>query len=520
MTAARWVLPALLLAGGCTIDAFPRRVAQADGGAVGCGDAGIVDLFTNRNHCGACGFVCGSLPHVTASVGCAGGRCSLAGACEPGWLNCDGASENGCEADAREPAHCGRCGVVCRDATPACRAFAATPGDDGGAATDAAGVPIDDVTFANDGGAGLAFRCANNCTTGRVRCDDPPTCVDLQTDSRACGACGTACVPRANATTACVAGACAPACLPGFRDCNGDLAMATSDGCEVNTNTSTTSCGACGTACAAGQNRFARCLDGVCAPGDCMAGFGDCDADPANGCETALATSAAHCGRCGNGCAITGAGAACAAGMCTIAACNPGFGDCDAVPSNGCEVDTRTSAAHCGMCGRSCAPTPNRQAACVAGACAPGECAAGFADCDGDLANGCETVLAASTQHCGRCGNRCEFANAAATCAANTCVIGACSAGFGNCDGVSANGCEVNTRTNVDHCGTCANACPTRPSSSRACVDGACRIDCNLRRGNCDRDDRNGCEADLENDRFNCTACGMVCMFCGAGVCI
>jgi hypothetical protein len=410
---ARWIVPALFAAAGCTIDAFPARIALGDGGMSGCGEAGVVDLLSNRSHCGACTIDCTALPHVLSSgVSCTVGRCAI-GACAPGWLNCDGNPENGCEADVRDPTSCGRCGVTCRDATPLCRAFAAAPAGDAGAGD--GGVAVDDVSF-EDGGAGaLTFRCVDNCAAGRVRCDDPPACVDLMTDQRACGACGTACVPRANAATACVAGACAPTCLAGFRDCDGDLAMATSDGCEVNTATSATNCGACGMSCPAGQNRLARCLDGVCAPGECMAGFADCDADPANGCETTLATSATHCG----------------------------------------------------MCGRAC-----------------------------------------------------EFANAASTCAAGACVLMACNAGFGNCDGVNANGCETNTRTNIDHCGACGTACPTRANSSPTCIAGACGISCNPARGNCDGDPANGCEVDTANDRFNCNTCGTVCNFCGSGLCI
>lgn len=39
----------------------------------------------------------------------------------------------------------------------------------------------------------------------------------------------------------------------------------------------------------------------------CPAGKGDCDLDPANGCETTLAGNAQHCGACGRDCAAAGA---------------------------------------------------------------------------------------------------------------------------------------------------------------------------------------------------------------------
>ncbi len=67
-----------------------------------------------------------------------------------------------------------------------------------------------------------------------------------------------------------------------------------------------------------------------------------------------LDTDARHCGACGNVCprpANTSEG--CIAGRCSFV-CQSGFQDCDRDATNGCEVDTRMSAAHCGACGRAC----------------------------------------------------------------------------------------------------------------------------------------------------------------------
>ena len=73
------------------------------------------------------------------------------------------------------------------------------------------------------------------------------------------------------------------------------------------------------------------------------------------------------CGRCGRSCAGPSTGGngtpSCRSGRCVIA-CESGFSDCDGNPANGCEVDTRTSDAHCGLCGNSCGG-----AGCVNGAC-------------------------------------------------------------------------------------------------------------------------------------------------------
>lgn len=57
----------------------------------------------------------------------------------------------------------------------------------------------------------------------------------------------------------------------------------------------------------------AACIDGACRPSACDPGWGDCDAAPGNGCETNVDVDAAHCGRCGRGCE---AGVGCADGLC------------------------------------------------------------------------------------------------------------------------------------------------------------------------------------------------------------
>ncbi len=88
-----------------------------------------------------------------------------------------------------------------------------------------------------------------------------------------------------------------------------------------------------------------------------------------------------------------------------MGACNAGFGDCDTSRTNGCETSTTTDIANCGACGRACAARANATASCSSGACAYA-CAAGFGDCDGNAANGCEAPLTANA-NCGACGRSC-----------------------------------------------------------------------------------------------------------------
>ncbi|MBK6580764.1 MAG: hypothetical protein IPG17_32370 [Sandaracinaceae bacterium] len=66
-------------------------------------------------------------------------------------------------------------------------------------------------------------------------------------------------------------------------------------------------------------------------------------------------------------CAVSGVAAGfCIDGACHVAACEPGFGDCNADARDGCETDLATSATHCGTCQRTCPLAET----CTAGLCA------------------------------------------------------------------------------------------------------------------------------------------------------
>ena len=99
-----------------------------------------------------------------------------------------------------------------------------------------------------------------------------------------------------------------------------------------------------------------------------------------------------------------------------IEQCNGVDDDCD----TGVDEDWNFSSdpQNCGGCGLLCPPAPNSTPQCVNGSCTL-VCNIGFADCDGSMANGCETNLNTSSNNCGACGVQCPVGM---VCQNGTCV--------------------------------------------------------------------------------------------------
>jgi len=148
--------------------------------------------------------------------------------------------------------------------------------------------------------------------------------------------------------------------------------------------------------------------------------------------------------------------------------CGVGFGDCDTNGTNGCETDLTTDVNNCGVCGAVCT-VAHGTSSCVFGACGIASCTIGFDDCNGNPADGCETNLDASPNNCGACGNACSLPNATESCNAGVCGIAICDAGWGNCDSNPVNGCEDDL-TAVPNCGSCGVAC----DDADPCTDDSC----------------------------------------------
>ncbi|MFO0623874.1 MAG: hypothetical protein U0745_20980 [Polyangia bacterium] len=310
---------------------------------------------------------------------------------------------------------------------------------------------------------GAQLDCNQNATDG---CE-----TNVLGDVNNCGSCGYKCATPAVGEATCENGVCGvTTCSARYKDCNGN----TADSCETDTNRDANNCGGCGNVCGGGANAVGVCVQGKCQL-SCQGLYLDCDGDAANGCEVNGASDLANCGNCGNACTKVGATTpACSAGSCTSTVCTGAYRTCKAGPVNGCETDTATNAGNCGTCGKVCGAVANGVAGCAASNCGIASCNANFDNCDGVLANGCEINTSTNIAHCGGCGKACPaYANAVAQCKTSACSMGACNAGYLDCNMNSTDGCEKNGNNDNNNCGQCGKVC----ASPQFCSGGNCITD-------------------------------------------
>jgi hypothetical protein len=407
--------------------------------------------------------------------------------CPDGLSNCDGdpetGSEAGCETNIRTSAdHCGECGAAC------------------------------DLPNADAECSGGRCRIMG-CEEGFEDCDgdvDNGCEVDLSGDADNCGACNAQCF-AVNGTPLCEDSECQIDCDEGFDDCDNDRA----NGCERPTSRDVLNCGECGNVCESEEGGTPWCDNGVCGETVCDDGFGDCNADPDDDCETELDNDPENCGTCGGLCVVANGVGRCDDGECVIDDCTAPFDDCVGGYADGCETNTETSIAHCGACGDGCT-VANGEALCDAGDCTIRSCTAPFDNCSGGVADGCETNLSTSQTNCGGCGSagvncNTRYPNASATCNAQMCAFTGCNLPFSNCNTDLSDGCERNLQTDEAACGSCGTTCQQVNVQSNDCNGGACDVMCATGFRSCDSNPNNGCERNINTDEGHCGGCNIVC---------
>ncbi len=304
------------------------------------------DLLSDPYNCGECGNACrSSTVGGDEDYACVEGRCVMT--CkEQRALDCDGLPDNGCETKPSDNDHCGICGNKC---------------------------PADKPCI----NRGLAdYGCG--CRPGEILCGGALSlspCADPENDDQHCGACNNACpregdgseTAKPNTYFGCADSKCGTLkCIGGFADCD----AVRDNGCEqflVDDD----NCGSCGNKCEDGQRcalnswQIPECMcpQGLTFCGSCNYPDGLCR----GGCVD-MVNDDANCGACGARCEgnVPQANEACVYGKCERT-CQNGWGDCNGNRADGCETHVAADPKNCGGCGIVCDGIAGQ--ACVDGQC-------------------------------------------------------------------------------------------------------------------------------------------------------
>lgn len=463
-----------------------------DPGSNGC----EIDTDSSISHCGACNAVC--TPKAGESASC---DTSLVPACRS--IACNGGSDCGgqqpcgaCQSDGicndllNDVNNCGGCGLSCAasNATTECDSLG------GGnvacaiaSCVDSNGADYEDCDGNYTNGCEINVNSnVNHC--GACNNQGGQNCATLKNNA-ALHIAAIQCSAKSCEITGCVGT---------YSDCDGNP----NNGCEIDTSSANTRCGGCapadvhpagGVDCTTQWgNAFGTCQNSACVWGGCSSSnWGDCN-NQKDTCETSLTTTS-NCRACGVTCSSAGAGTT--ANICSGSGCSPtcagGYGSCDSNPNNGCETSLVTSLSNCGACGNNCSTKVGQNSvtavACAASSCDVTACSASRADCDNTFSNGCEVNTTNDAANCGGCnatasnagaGDNCSSyiggnGIASVSCTTSACKVASCSGSLADCNGnFFADGCEVNKNTDPNHCGACNNACVAKPNASVVCNAG------------------------------------------------
>jgi hypothetical protein len=471
------------------LKAFAGGVAAALGGALPPGPAGA---NPPPKHCKYQGYNCRDNTNC-CSLNCCNRTC-----CGNGQACCNGQCVWACPEGQTLNAAC-----VCEgSSTPACGSAAECPqpsapcqmavclGGACGFANRTNGVPCDDGDACTTGSTCQNGSCAGGTA---VVCDDGNLCTE-----NLCDPVSGCFHPPANGRpcddgSGCVTGS---TCSGGA--CTGGTPISCDDGnpCTVD------SCA--GGTCFHDADAGATCTLVGGAPGICneLAACVEClTAEQCPGTDTACQRRVCNAGvceienlpgearTCGVGAClrtvqscVNGQPQECVPGLPTAEACNGIDDDCDGDIDE--DWDFQTDPNNCGGCGEICV-LPNATPVCNSGQCAIESCDSGYADCDGNPENGCETQLG-TLDNCASCGDACNWdtdvcsgpgtggdpnsgccAHIYSVCDPSEPIDRCCN--MSTCTGANASGqfvcCGVSL---VSHCSVgsqcCSGACDTRTS--------------------------------------------------------
>ena len=146
-------------------------------------------------------------------------------------------------------------------------------------------------------------------------------------------------------------------------------------------------------------------------------------------------------------------------------------------------IDTGSDPANCGSCGAACA-LPHADADCSAGTCVLASCHSGYADCDGDSNNGCETSTAGGGCACTPgatepCYSGPDGTEGVGPCVGGTRTCNANGTAWGACEGEVIPASDSCLNSIDDDCDGVVNngypnatACLCLPGETQACYTG------------------------------------------------
>jgi hypothetical protein len=136
------------------------------------------------------------------------------------------------------------------------------------------------------------------------------------------------------------------------------------------------------------------------------------------------------------------------------------------------------------------------------GECGVEKCRPGYKFCEQTTGSQVGTCQSESNPDYG-CGAEscapCQVENASITScdASQACAVAVCEENFGDCDADQRNGCETDLRTDVSNCSLCGRACEEKAHAVVGCESSACVIKaCEGAWLNCNTYIGDGCEWD------------------------